>query len=150
MHPIMFLSKIVISTCHVYACKCGGEPYHIVKSSKMELSSYLKWAKMLFFFLFRAGLFFQLLSELCFPTWLFAFSKVCFKLNEYVIIHTHTLPRCGCSYCFHRLCNYYCIFNAYQWFVTTAPTPPPADGDRRGIEGLIYGAVTFFVPRSDR
>ena len=25
---------------------------------------------------------FQLLSELCFPTWLFAFSKVCFKLSD--------------------------------------------------------------------
>ena len=35
-----------------------------------------------FLFLFRAGLFFQLLSELCFPTWLFAFSKVCFKLSD--------------------------------------------------------------------
>ena len=35
-----------------------------------------------FFFLFRAGLFFQLLSELCFPTWLFEFSKVCFKLSD--------------------------------------------------------------------
>ena len=40
---------------HVYTCKCGGEPYHIVKSSKMEL---------------------------CFPTLLFAFSKACFKLSD--------------------------------------------------------------------
>ena len=39
-----------------------------------------------FFFLsFFLGLdyfLFQLLSELCFPTWLFAFSKVCFKLSD--------------------------------------------------------------------
>ena len=75
-HPILFLSKIVISTRHVYTCKCGGEPYH------------LKWnypvinEPKFFLFLFRAGLFFQLLSELCFPTWLFAFSKVCFKLSD--------------------------------------------------------------------
>ena len=25
-HPIMILSKIVISTCHVCTCKCVGEP----------------------------------------------------------------------------------------------------------------------------
>ena len=77
----MFLNKTVISTRNVYTCKCGGEPYHIV--------SHLKWnypvinePKCFFFFFFFVffflGLdyFFQLLSELCLPAWLFAFSKV--------------------------------------------------------------------------
>ena len=39
------------------------------------------------FFVFWGGggswiIFFQLLSELCFPTWLFTFSKVCFKFID--------------------------------------------------------------------
>ena len=43
----------------------------------------------------------QLLSELCFPTWLFTFSKVCFKFSDQTsmtyLIDTHMLPRWGCS-----------------------------------------------------
>ena len=36
-----------------------------------------------FFFFFGLDYFlFQLLSELCFPTWLFALSKVCFKFSD--------------------------------------------------------------------
>ena len=41
-----------------------------------------------FFFFFGGGgreldyFLFQLLSELCFPTWLFTFSKVCFKFSD--------------------------------------------------------------------
>ena len=86
----MFLSKIVISKHHVYTCKCGGKPYHIMKSSKMELSGWncpvINEPKCCFFFLFFLALdnFFQLLCELCFPTWLFAFSKICFKLKNQV------------------------------------------------------------------
>ena len=40
--PIMFLSEIVISTRHVYTCKCGDEPatYREVKSSKLDISGY--------------------------------------------------------------------------------------------------------------
>ena len=54
---------------------------HIEKSSKMAICGY-KLAKMwggdwgLDYYLF------QLLSELCFPTWLFAFSKVWFKFSD--------------------------------------------------------------------
>ena len=58
-HPIMLLSKIVISTRHVYTYKCGGEP-----ATYREVS--LKWKypvinepKCLFVcFPFGAGLFF--------------------------------------------------------------------------------------------
>ena len=55
---------------------------------------------LLFFFGGGGGwiiFYFNFLSELSFPTWLFAFSKVSFKLSEYVIIDTHTLLRWGCS-----------------------------------------------------
>ena len=71
----MFLSKIVISTRHIYTYKCGGKP-----------ATY----RFFFCFCFLGGggvggldyFLFQLLSELCFPTWLFAFSKVCFTLSD--------------------------------------------------------------------
>ena len=44
----MFLSKIVISTRHVYTCKCGGEPATYredLKSAKMEISGYFKMSQ---------------------------------------------------------------------------------------------------------
>ena len=60
--------------------------------------------------------FFQVLSELCFPTWLFAFSKVCFKLSDQASMQLSIPTRClgeAALLCFHRLCNYYCIINAH-------------------------------------
>ena len=79
----MFLSKIVISTHHVYTYKYGGEPAtyrEVMYNGNIRL---LMSQNVVFFFLFGAGLFlFQLLSELCFPTWLFAFSKVIFKFSD--------------------------------------------------------------------
>ena len=55
----------------------------------MAISGYYKnEPKFFFFFFFFFGggrldyFLFQLLSELCFPTWLFAFSKICFKFSD--------------------------------------------------------------------
>ena len=39
-HPIMFLSKTVISTRQVYIYKCGGEPATYREVTKMEISGY--------------------------------------------------------------------------------------------------------------
>ena len=60
-HPIMYFSKIVISTRHVYTYKCGVSQRHIVKSSKMAISGYIRLLMIqnvfcfLFFFFWGGG-----------------------------------------------------------------------------------------------
>ena len=79
----MFLSKIVISKRPVYTYKC-----EVIWNGNIRLL--MSQNNFFFFFVFCFLFFFlgldyfsfQLLSELCFPTWLFAFAKVCFKLSD--------------------------------------------------------------------
>ena len=141
-HTIMFFSKIVMSTRHVYTYKCGSEPatyrlkwqYPVINEPKccflfvccccflLLFFFVFVFFFLLFFFLFFCCCFllllfvffvfffvvvllllfffwlggggweldyflFQLFSELCFPTWLFTFSKVCFKFSDQASIN---------------------------------------------------------------
>ena len=81
---------------------------HIAKSSKMAISGYFKNGPKCFFFFFFfffcfLGLdyfLFQLLSELYFPTWLFAFSKIWFKFSDQTSIN-YQYPHVAALLCLH-------------------------------------------------